>query len=108
MARVRISENGSVPLPQAVRDAHGWKPGAELEIVDGGRGVVLQPVDSNEADEALSTKLAFHEFLAQIPRYDGPPITDEMMHEAINQAAIEDWARLERQWSGEDDDDEND
>ncbi|WP_111562025.1 AbrB/MazE/SpoVT family DNA-binding domain-containing protein [Rhizobium sp.] len=90
MARVRISENGSVPLPQAVRDAHGWKPGAELEIVDGGRGVVLQPVEA-EQEVPAKKKLTIEEFLAMRPKYDGPPITDEMIEQAVLEEAKRRW-----------------
>ena len=90
MARVRISENGSVPLPQAVRDAHGWKPGAELEIVDGGRGVVLQPVEAEQEVPAKKT-LTIEEFLAMRPKYEGPPITDEMIEQAVLEEAKRRW-----------------
>jgi AbrB family looped-hinge helix DNA binding protein len=90
MARVRISENGSVPLPQAVRDAHGWKPGAELEIVDGGRGVVLQPVEA-EQEVPAKKKLTIEEFLAMRPKYEGPPITDEMIEQAVLEEAKRRW-----------------
>lgn len=90
MARVRISENGSVPLPQAVRDAHGWKPGAELEIVDGGRGVVLQPVEA-EQEVPAKKKLTIEDFLAMRPKYEGPPITDEMIEQAVLEEAKRRW-----------------
>lgn len=90
MARVRISENGSVPLPQAVRDAHGWKPGADLEIVDGGRGVVLQPVEAEQEVPAQKT-LTIEEFLAMRPTYEGPPITDEMIEQAVLEEAKRRW-----------------
>ncbi|MDM9644590.1 AbrB/MazE/SpoVT family DNA-binding domain-containing protein [Rhizobium sp. S163] len=91
MARVRISENGSVPLPQAVRDAHGWKPGAELEIVDGGRGVVLQPVEAEQEVPAHKKKLTIEEFLAMRPKYEGPPITEEMIEQAVLEEAKRRW-----------------
>jgi AbrB family looped-hinge helix DNA binding protein len=91
MARVRISENGSVPLPQAVRDAHGWKPGAELEIVDGGRGVVLRPVEAEQEVPAQKKKLTIEEFLAMRPKYEGPPITDEMIEQAVLEEAKRRW-----------------
>ena len=91
MARVRISENGSVPLPQAVRDAHGWKPGAELEIVDGGRGVVLQPVEAEQEIPAKKKTLTIEEFLAMRPKYEGPPITDEMIEQAVLEEAKRRW-----------------
>jgi bifunctional DNA-binding transcriptional regulator/antitoxin component of YhaV-PrlF toxin-antitoxin module len=107
MARVTMSKAGMVELPKAVRDAHGFKEGVEFEVVDDGRRIFLEVVP--QAQPAVGQqKLTSEEFLAVIkkfPRYEGPPVTDEMMHEAINQAAIEDWARLERQWAGENDDD---
>jgi AbrB family looped-hinge helix DNA binding protein len=105
MARVKISENGSVPLPQAVRDAHGWKPGAELEIVDGGRGVVLQPVEA-ERQDGFPKVMTAQEFLDSLPKYEGPPVdlSPEAIRKAIDELAIADWERLERQWNEDKDD----
>ncbi|MDM9629639.1 AbrB/MazE/SpoVT family DNA-binding domain-containing protein [Rhizobium sp. S152] len=101
MARVKMSDAGTVELPKAVRDAHGFKAGVEFEVTDDGQRIFLDVVPTlRPTDE--ERKLTIDEFLAFVrsfPKYEGPPVTDEMMHEAINQAAIEDWERLERQWA---------
>jgi len=102
-AKAKISDTGEVMLPKALRDAYGLKPGAEIDIADDGNRIVLTPevVEKPRADQR---KLTLEEFLAMRVQYDGPPVTDEMMHEAIEQAAIEDWNRLERQWNEDKDD----
>jgi AbrB family looped-hinge helix DNA binding protein len=46
MAKTRLSSKGQVTIPKAVRDRHGWRPGAELEVEDRGDVVVLRPVKS--------------------------------------------------------------
>lgn len=59
----------------------------------------MRPLD--ERAEPTERKLTIEEFLASIPRYKGPPveITSELIREAIDKAAVEDWERLERQWN---------
>jgi AbrB family looped-hinge helix DNA binding protein len=101
MATAKMSKTGAVILPKAVRDAHGLEAGAEFEVIDGGSDIMLRPVGT--ISDAPEKKLTIEEFLAMRVQYDGPPITDEMIHEAIDQAAIEDWQRLERQWNGDKD-----
>jgi len=98
MARVKMSEAGTVELPKAVRDAHGFKEGVEFEVTDDGRRILLEvvpPVRPADGQRKLTAE-EFLAFVSTFPKYKGPPVTDEMMHEAINQAAIEDWNRLER------------
>lgn len=107
MARARMSKDGTVTIPKSVRDAHGLTDGAEFEVIDGGRRIVFEPVPPVEPADKRKKKLTVAEFLAFLqtfPKYEGPPVTDEMMHESINQAAIEDWERLERQWNENKDD----
>jgi bifunctional DNA-binding transcriptional regulator/antitoxin component of YhaV-PrlF toxin-antitoxin module len=109
MARVKMSDAGTVELPKAMRDAHGFKAGAEFEVIDDGQRIFLElvaPLHPTDEDHKLSVD-EFLAFVRSFPKYEGPPITDEMMHEAINQAAIEDWERLERQWAGEDEDEDD-
>jgi AbrB family looped-hinge helix DNA binding protein len=103
MTRVKMTERGTILLPKAVRDRRGFGVGTEFEVVDGGKDIVLKPVDTM-AKRGSEGKLTIDEFLAKRVPYDGPPVTDEMMHEAINRAAAEDWARMERQWNGGEDD----
>jgi bifunctional DNA-binding transcriptional regulator/antitoxin component of YhaV-PrlF toxin-antitoxin module len=103
MARVRMSKDGAVVLPQSLRDAHGLKDGTEFEVIDGGREIRLEVVKEEEAGSA-DRKLRLEEFLAKRVSYVGPPVTDAMMQEGIDKLTVEDWARLERQWH----DDKND
>ena len=42
MARVKLSTKGQVVLPKDVRDRHGLKAGAELELVDRPSEIVLR------------------------------------------------------------------
>jgi len=100
MARAKMKD-GAIVIPKSVRDAHGLQDGAEFEVIDGGRRIVLELMEPVLPAEE-QRKLTAEEFLAivrKFPKYEGPPVTDEMMHEAINQAAVADWERLERQWN---------
>jgi hypothetical protein len=47
-----------------------------------------QPVQQDEPDVP---RLTMEEFLAKRIKYDGPPITDEMMWEAIEKEARRRW-----------------
>lgn len=101
MVTAKMSKSGAVILPKAVREAHGLEAGAEFEVIDGAGDITLRPVATVSA--VSGKKLTVEEFLAMRVQYDGPSITDAMIHEAIDQAAIEDWERLERQWNGDKD-----
>lgn len=97
MTKVKMTAKGMIVLPKEVMDRRGFAAGTEFEVVDGGRDIVLKPVEAHRAEDKTS-QLTLEEFLALRIPYDGPPVTDEMMRGAIDKAAIEDWARLERQW----------
>jgi AbrB family looped-hinge helix DNA binding protein len=99
MATAKMSKSGAVILPKAVRDAHGLEAGAEFEVIDGGGEITLRLVEATS--EMSRKRLTIEEFLAMRVQYDGPPITDEMIHKAIDQVVTEDWQRLERQWNGD-------
>jgi AbrB family looped-hinge helix DNA binding protein len=87
MARTRMSSKGQIVLPKAVRDAHGFGEGTEFEVIDGGKEIVLKPVEK----AAAGRKLTVEEFLAMRPVYHGPPITDEMIEQAILDEAARRW-----------------
>ena len=87
MARTRMSSKGQIVLPKAVRDAHGFREGTEFEVIDGGKEIVLKPVETTEVRRKLTVK----EFLAMRPVYDGPPITEEMIEQAILDEAARRW-----------------
>ena len=38
-----VSTKGQVILPKSVRDRHGWRPGARLEVIETEDGVLLRP-----------------------------------------------------------------
>ena len=43
-ARAKMSSKGQVVVPKSVRDARGWGAGTELEFVEKGKDMVVQPV----------------------------------------------------------------
>jgi AbrB family looped-hinge helix DNA binding protein len=53
-ARVKLSSEGQIVLPKAIRDAHGWGEGTELELVDENGNVVLKPVETAKVEKRLS------------------------------------------------------
>jgi antitoxin component of MazEF toxin-antitoxin module len=88
MAKVRISPDDVVALPKAVLEAHGIAEGDDVDV-SGGRKEVRLTVASPAADP--QRKLTVEEFLAMRPRYKGPPITDEMIRDAIDTEARRKW-----------------
>lgn len=80
VTRTRLSSKGQVVIPKAVRAAHGWQPGVELEVEDRGDGVVLR-----QAKPFPPTR--FEEVRGCL-KYDGPPLTIEEMDEAVMHEAL--------------------
>lgn len=89
MSRTKMSKAGAVVLPKAVRDAHGFSEGTEFEVIDGGREIMLRPVEVKA--EAPKKTLTVEEFLAMRPVYKGPPLTDEMIRKGIEEEARRRW-----------------
>jgi AbrB family looped-hinge helix DNA binding protein len=100
MARATMSKDGSVVIPKSVRDAHGLKDGTVFEVIDGEKTIVLTPVVMDVPARLSPGTMTMAEFLASLPTYQGPPVdvSADAMRQAIDEAAIEDWQRLERQW----------
>lgn len=46
--RLTITADGQLPLPQALLDKHGWRPGDELELMDTDEGVRLAAAEELE------------------------------------------------------------
>ena len=106
MAKTRM-KHGAVVIPQSVRDAHGLEDGVELEVIDGEEAILLRPVAAADTSQTSGEPLTVEAFLTLVrsfPRYDGPPVSDAMMREAVAQAAFDDWGRLERQRNEDKDD----
>jgi AbrB family looped-hinge helix DNA binding protein len=89
MAKTRLSSKGQVIIPKAVRERHGWRPGIELEVEDQGDVVVLRPANPFPATTLEEVRGCL--------KYDGPPVTVEEMHEAIEREARRMWREFERQ-----------
>ena len=88
METIRMSSKGQVIVPKAVRDANGWAEGTMLTVINGGKaGVTFKELEP----ETKARNLTVDEFLAIIPVYAGPEITDEMMREGINAEAKRRW-----------------
>ncbi len=77
MTVTRLSSKGQVIIPKAVRMAHHWEQGQQLEVIDAGDGVLLKPASP------------FHETcledVAGFLRYSGKPKTLKDMEDAIEQ-----------------------
>ena len=44
METTRLSSKGQVIIPQTIRDAHHWRPGAEFSIIETDQGILLTPL----------------------------------------------------------------
>lgn len=85
MAIIRLSTKGQVVIPKAVRAAHRWEEGQELEVVDTPAGVLLR-VPSAFAATTLDEVAGCLKGL-----YQGPAVSVEDMHAAIDRAMQEDF-----------------
>jgi AbrB family looped-hinge helix DNA binding protein len=81
MAHTTLSSKGQVIIPQPFRNAHNWKPGQQLEVIDSGEGILLKPVKPFEP-----TTLA--EVAACLP-FQGKAKSLAEMEDAIRQGAME-------------------
>jgi AbrB family looped-hinge helix DNA binding protein len=81
MPKTVLSSKGQVIIPKPIRNAHHWKPGQRLEVVDSGEGILLRPAETFPA-----TTLA--EVAGCLP-YRGKAKTLAEMEEAIRKGARE-------------------
>lgn len=83
MELTRLSSQGQVIIPQALRSAHHWEAGQELIAIDLGDGILLKP------------KKPFPETaLAQVAgclQYQGKPKTLDELEDAIRQGVWSQW-----------------
>lgn len=86
--RAKVSSKGQVVIPKAIRDRLGLAEGSEVEFAESDGKVTLAPV--RKVDPRFPP-ITMEEFLNRIPKYDGPPITDEMIRNAIDAEARRRW-----------------
>jgi AbrB family looped-hinge helix DNA binding protein len=83
MEITRLSSQGQVIIPKALRAAHHWKAGQELIAIDVGDGILLKP------------KKPFQETtLGQVAgclKYRGKPKSLDELENAICQGVMEQW-----------------
>ncbi len=82
-----FSTKGQVVIPKAFRDAKGFAPGVEVEVIDHPDGVLIKAVSTRKKHQLgeLVGLLA--------PYYNGPTISIEEMNEAVEDAAVERFLR---------------
>ncbi len=81
VATTTMSTKGQLIIPKAIRDRHGWGPGAELEVHDQGDVVVIQ--------RARNLPLTTLDAVRGCLRHDGPALSLEDMELAVERAARE-------------------
>lgn len=78
-----MSTKGQVILPKAVRESRKWAPGTKLVVEERSDGVFLRPVRENPFPPTT-----IEEVFGSV-KYNGPPITLEMMDQAITDEVME-------------------
>ena len=78
-ARAKMSSKGQVVVPKSVRDAHGWTSGVELEFVEQGNAVLMQPVENRDPDFPPITWDEFEKLRIKVDRFP----TDEEIEQAL-------------------------
>jgi AbrB family looped-hinge helix DNA binding protein len=84
-----VSSKGQIVIPKAIRDSKGFVAGAKVEFVDHPEGVLLK-------QPQRKAKYTLRDLANVLPRYEGPPVTDEVVRERMDEAIRERWARKDR------------
>ncbi|NJN92093.1 MAG: AbrB/MazE/SpoVT family DNA-binding domain-containing protein [Leptolyngbyaceae cyanobacterium SL_5_14] len=83
METTKLTSEGQVIIPKALREAHRWEAGQELLAIDTGDGILLKP------------KKAFSETtledVAGCLKYPGSPQSLEDMENAVSVGVKEQW-----------------
>lgn len=70
-----LSSKGQIIIPKPIRNAHNWKPGQKLEVIDSADGILLKPASPFPATTV-------EEVSGSLP-YKGKPKSLAEMEEAI-------------------------
>ncbi len=87
-ARAKISSKGQLVLPKAVRDAHGWGAGTELEFIDKGDDVIIRP--ARKSDPRFPS-ISWTEFEKHRMKHTGPSVSIDDMNKAVLEEAKRHW-----------------
>ncbi len=83
-----VSSKGQVVIPKTLRDAKGIVAGSEVEFMEHPDGVLMRLPQ-------VAKRYSIEDLSKILPRYEGPPITDALMRERLEQGMRERWARKE-------------
>lgn len=83
-AHTRLSANGQVVLPKAVRDRLQCSAGDELEVVEHAGGVTLRGIAKSKSGRTAAEVLAE---IQSIVNYTGPQISIEDMDMGVRRVA---------------------
>ncbi len=83
-----VSSKGQVVIPKPLRDAKGIVAGSEVEFVEHPEGVLMRLPNHRK-------RYTVNDLAKILPRYKGPPLTEEMVRERLEQGMRERWARKE-------------
>jgi AbrB family looped-hinge helix DNA binding protein len=83
----RMSGKGQVVIPKDVRDAHDWREGVDLEVIDRPDGVLLRRRTPQRK------RISMADFKARIAPHDGPAVSIEEMDAAVLKIAAERYRR---------------
>lgn len=79
-ARAKVSSKGQVVIPKAIRDELRIVDGTEVEFIQQGRGILVQPV---EEFDPRYPKVPAGEFRKHVVRVDRPFPSDEEIDQAM-------------------------
>jgi AbrB family looped-hinge helix DNA binding protein len=79
MQTTLLSSKGQIIIPKPLRDAHHWRAGTRLAVVDTADGVLLRPLEAAEKT-ALAPGLAA---IRQRIAYKGKPVSLQEMDAAV-------------------------
>jgi len=83
MEITKLSQQGQVTIPPAMRKAYGWQGDQELILLDTGEGILIKPKKPFPQTTVSE--------VAGCLRYQGPPKTIADMNDAISQGIKEQW-----------------
>jgi AbrB family looped-hinge helix DNA binding protein len=83
MEITKLSSEGQVLIPKALRDAYHWEAGQELIAIDTGDGILLKPKKPFQ-------KTTIEQVLGCL-QYHGTPRSIEDMEAAIRKGVQEQW-----------------